>query len=265
MSKHYQHYSYKLNQVKNGTQEELEEYVMSFIPKIKRIISKLDIDEKYYDDLVQAGLLGVVEAIRRYNNNQTPFNTFLDMCIIYKIKETAESLSYFSWFGECRNLSELIELLNSDSYCKSQDSSLNNQDINIDRPTRERNSFNIESINYCEDESDDYEITTDEVDYQYTTYYVDERETEKEALELVDFEKAITYLSLIDERTQFIIIHSLGLFGNTPKTLEEIGALLNITRSRTSQIYNKGIRRLKLLYHKPDYYMSEWKLIRCQK
>lgn len=226
MPKTLPNYSYKLNQTKKGTQEELEEYVMSFMPKIKHIISRLNIDEKYYNDFVQAGLLGVIEAIKIYDNEKPfPFSIFLHQKIIAKIQETAKGLAYLSGLNYCDSIDELAVLLNSDMFLGTQELGYNNQDTD-----------------YFDVSDDDI---TGEVEPQI--YSIMERHTEEQALELADFATIITYLSWLDERTQFVIIHSFGLFGNAPKNQRDIGLLLNISHTTVGQIYEKGIRRIKTL------------------
>jgi len=117
--------------------------------------------------------------------------------------------------------------------------------------------FSAEAENYIESDSDDFAFLTDEIESPVTRYPVYERETENQALELSDFETIITYLSWLDKRTQFIIIHTLGLFGNIPQSEEQIGRILGISGGRVFQLYHKGIRKLKSLCHKLDWYMSK--------
>lgn len=53
------------------------------------------------------------------------------------------------------------------------------------------------------------------------------------------------WLSFLAERQQQIIIWRYGLFDNRPKTLEEIGLQLDLTRERVRQLESKAIRKLK--------------------
>ncbi len=52
-------------------------------------------------------------------------------------------------------------------------------------------------------------------------------------------------LALLTERERDILIGFFGLYGERPKTLEEIGDDFNLTRERVRQIKEKAIRRLR--------------------
>ena len=51
--------------------------------------------------------------------------------------------------------------------------------------------------------------------------------------------------STLDDREYSIINEYFGLDGNEPKTFEEIGAELNISRERTRQLFNKSLLKLR--------------------
>jgi len=46
-------------------------------------------------------------------------------------------------------------------------------------------------------------------------------------------------------RERTVIIHRYGLNGEEPKTLEEIGKMLNISRERVRQIEIKALKRIR--------------------
>lgn len=54
-----------------------------------------------------------------------------------------------------------------------------------------------------------------------------------------------SYLSLLDERQRFIISQRYGLEDGEPKTLEEIGQQLGVSRERIRQIINKAMKKLQ--------------------
>ncbi len=53
-------------------------------------------------------------------------------------------------------------------------------------------------------------------------------------------------------RSRYILIHRFGLKGERPKTLDEMGALLNLTRERTRQLQVKAIEHLQRVYTPHD-------------
>ena len=54
-------------------------------------------------------------------------------------------------------------------------------------------------------------------------------------------------LECLDEKERTIIISRYGLYGKEPKTLEDTGKELNITRERVRQIQIKAIKKLACL------------------
>jgi RNA polymerase primary sigma factor len=58
-------------------------------------------------------------------------------------------------------------------------------------------------------------------------------------------EKLEQVLSTLELREAEIIRLRFGLNGETPKTLEEVGNIFNITRERVRQIEAKAVRKLR--------------------
>ncbi len=52
-------------------------------------------------------------------------------------------------------------------------------------------------------------------------------------------------LNTLDERESKVLSLRFGLMGETPKTLEEVGKIFNVTRERIRQIEAKALRKLK--------------------
>jgi len=52
-------------------------------------------------------------------------------------------------------------------------------------------------------------------------------------------------ISALDPREQIIIIDRYGLNDGRPKTLEEVGAIHNITRERVRQVEQKALKKLR--------------------
>jgi len=66
-------------------------------------------------------------------------------------------------------------------------------------------------------------------------------ETSKELLR----ESIEEVLDSLDEREAKVLSLRFGLMGETPKTLEEVGKIFNVTRERTRQIEAKALRKLR--------------------
>ncbi|EDP72967.1 sigma-70 family RNA polymerase sigma factor, partial [Hydrogenivirga sp. 128-5-R1-1] len=51
----------------------------------------------------------------------------------------------------------------------------------------------------------------------------------------------------LDEREREIIKHRYGLEGEEPKTLNEVGEMLGISRERVRQLENRALKKLRAL------------------
>jgi len=76
------------------------------------------------------------------------------------------------------------------------------------------------------------EDTTQPSPYEETS-----RELLRESIEQV--------LNSLDERESKVLSYRFGLLGETPKTLEEVGRIFNVTRERIRQIEAKALRKLR--------------------
>jgi len=74
-----------------------------------------------------------------------------------------------------------------------------------------------------------------------TTQMSPYEETSKELLR----ESIEDVLSSLDERETKVLSLRFGLMGETPKTLEEVGKIFNVTRERIRQIEAKALRKLR--------------------
>ena len=72
---------------------------------------------------------------------------------------------------------------------------------------------------------------------QLSPYEETSRELLRESIEEV--------LSSLDEREAKVLSLRFGLMGETPKTLEEVGKIFNVTRERIRQIEAKALRKLR--------------------
>ena len=71
--------------------------------------------------------------------------------------------------------------------------------------------------------------------------------TEKDEGNLLD-----GFLTNLDYRQRYIIVHRFGLDGSKPKTLESIGKEFNLTRERIRQLELSALLNLREMYKKAD-------------
>ena len=48
-----------------------DEVILSYLPMVRRIVKKLEVDEKYYEDLIHVGMIGVINSYDNYNHDTT--------------------------------------------------------------------------------------------------------------------------------------------------------------------------------------------------
>lgn len=66
------------------------------------------------------------------------------------------------------------------------------------------------------------------------------------------FEEMDGLLNLLDHREKKIISQRFGLTGGTPKTLEDVGESLGVTRERIRQLQNSALAKLRRALHKKE-------------
>lgn len=222
-------YAYKLEDVRNGSKETLEEYVLSFVPKIEYIIRGLELGEKYYNDLMQAGLLGVVEAVRLYDKeSDEEFGCYLKTRIMFKIKEVLRTIPAFSGFAFRKlDFNELQKLFDEKFILKDKED--DSEKLILDRRTAD--------FFYCEVDS-----------YQDSASYQD---VECTVVEKISFETIISYLPLLTEIEQLCIIHYFGLFGNISLNYNQIGLMLGMTGEGVRLTLKRAYKKLRKAYETP--------------
>ena len=60
-----------------------------------------------------------------------------------------------------------------------------------------------------------------------------------------DFEKVMTVLGLLTEKERTVIVLRFGLDRGTPRTLERVGEILNVTRERARQLEARALRKMR--------------------
>lgn len=63
-------------------------------------------------------------------------------------------------------------------------------------------------------------------------------------------EVLMQYISKLSPREQVVICKRFGLDDDTVHSLEEVGQMYGLTRERIRQVEQKGIRKLKAMFHK---------------
>ncbi|HVP21232.1 MAG TPA: FliA/WhiG family RNA polymerase sigma factor [Anaerolineaceae bacterium] len=226
-----------------------EDLVLNCIPLIHFILGRLGISREIgldYEDLVSQGLLGIIDAVDRYDPSYgTQFSTYAAVRIRGKILDYLRSLDWLS--RTARNRSKVIQKAISELWVNlgqspSEEQIANHLGIEVEKVQvgLMDSSKLIVSLDALINEDDDeggsiYDSLPDERQLNPSDI-VDEGELKRELV------KALQKLS---EREQLL----LSLYYYEELTFKEIGQVLNITESRVCQLHARALLTLKTIFH----------------
>jgi len=223
------------------------EQIMQHAPLVKRIayhlLNKLP-DSVQVDDLIQAGMLGLLEAIKHYDASQgASFDTYAGIRVRGAMLDEVRRNDWTprSVHKKSRMVTDAIRLLENKTGNEAKDidiaeylgidieeyhhilqDSVNCRLFSIDELTNTDNHFSDQSISNLKEPLDD--LTRD------------------------GFQKALAIaIAQLPEREQLVI----SLYYDEELNLREIGEVLNISESRVSQISTQALLRLRSR-------LSEW-------
>ena len=84
-------------------------------------------------------------------------------------------------------------------------------------------------------------------------YMTEHAEVKNKAGTLREKRKLAKALARLNPRMRLVITQRFGLDGQTPKTLEQVGSELGITRERVRQLESKSLRDLRS--HAPELFL----------
>ncbi|MGC8868558.1 sigma-70 family RNA polymerase sigma factor [Sulfurihydrogenibium sp.] len=199
-------------------------------------------------DLIAAGNLGLIEAAKRFDPDkdvkfisyavwwirqaimQTIFQQtgavripIKESLFIAKVKETYEKLK--ETLGREPTEEELAQELKTSVKKIKNALSIVRQPISLDMPLGEGGEEDFTLLDVLSKKG------TEDI--------------EKEILENTLKKELESMLNVLDEREREIIKLRYGLEGNEPKTLEEVGEMLGISRERVRQLEQRALKKLK--------------------
>ncbi|MGC8941929.1 MAG: sigma-70 family RNA polymerase sigma factor [Sulfurihydrogenibium sp.] len=199
-------------------------------------------------DLIAAGNLGLIEAAKRFDPDkdvkfisyavwwirqaimQTIFQQtgavripIKESLFIAKVKETYEKLK--ENLGREPTEEELAQELKTSVKKIKNALSIVRQPISLDMPLGEGGEEDFTLLDVLSKKG------TEDI--------------EKEILENTLKKELESMLNVLDEREREIIKLRYGLEGNEPKTLEEVGEMLGISRERVRQLEQRALKKLK--------------------
>jgi RNA polymerase sigma factor for flagellar operon FliA len=224
-----------------------DERVMQHAPLVKRIayhlLSRLP-DSVQADDLIQAGMLGLLEAIKNYDASQgASFDTYAGIRIRGSMLDEVRRSDWTprSVHKKSRMVSDAIRTIENRTGHEARDVDVaEHLGIAVDEYNRilqDSNSCRVFSVEELAQDGDHY---LDEA--------VDQEESLAEGLTRESFQQAMAKAIMsLPERERLVI----SLYYDEELNLREIGEILNVSESRVSQICTQAVLRLRSR-------LSEW-------
>lgn len=199
-----------------------------------------------FEDLVQEGTIGLIEAIKRHDLT-TKFSTYA----LYWIKRQLFKSVYYdsrnvripvNQYEQLRNYrrayEELFKILNREP---TIDEIAEKMEIPYEKCLKiyqlQSDTISLE-INVGKDDDDECELGS----------FIESDEKVEDSIEKESLKESLYYAlsnSGLTEKEKITIIYRFGLNGTKKMTLEEIGKMLNVTRERVRQCEKIGLAKLK--------------------
>lgn len=187
------------------------------------------------DDLIQAGMLGLIEASKHYDPTQgASFETYAGIRIRGSMLDEVRHIDWSprSLHRKIRQLNEATRSIEHATGRDAKDSEIASKlDITLDEYyviVRDSASARIFSLNQAEEDGQSI---------------VGKQEREPfDALQNEDFQASLVKsISELPEREQMV----MSLYYNDEMNLKEIGLILDISESRVCQIHSKALSRIR--------------------
>lgn len=224
-----------------------DEMVMQHAPLVKRIayhlLNRLP-DSVQIDDLIQAGMLGLLEAIKQYDATQgASFDTYAGIRIRGSMIDEIRRSDWTprSVHKKARRVADAIRAIENKTGCEAKDADV-----------AAYLGISIDEYNHILQDSSSCRMFSVEEVAQAGDHYLEESQFQEEQpiddLSRDGFQQALAKAIMgLPERERLII----SLYYDEELNLREIGEVLNISESRVCQISTQAILRLRSR-------LSEW-------
>ncbi len=218
-----------------------DERVMQHAPLVKRIayhlLSKLP-DSVQVDDLIQAGMIGLLESLKNYDASKgASFDTYAGIRIRGSMLDEVRRCDWVprSVYKKARWISEAVRVIENQTGCAAKDSDV-----------AEYLGISLDEYNHILQDSSTCRVFSIEELTQTGDNCLEDSEGELEApfdsLSRDNFQKALSQaIAGLPERERLVI----SLYYDEELNLREIGEVLGLTESRVSQISSQAIIRLR--------------------
>lgn len=228
-----------------------EALILRYIPLVHFVLGRLGLSpgaSMDYEDVVSSGLLGLIDAVDRFNPSfGAQFSTYATVRIRGQVLDHLRSKDWLSRSARQRARAlqnAMIELLTRLERTPSEAELVEYMKIDLDKLHQAMldSSHMIISIDAElqneEGESSLYEILTDEKQIDPSDMILD--------MDLKS--ELVKALSKISEREQMI----LSLYYNDNLTMREIGEILGVSESRVCQLHGRAVMTLRAIMVSQD-------------
>lgn len=218
-----------------------DQRVMQHAPLVKRIayhlLNKLP-DSVQVDDLIQAGMLGLLEAIKNFDATQgASFDTYAGIRIRGSMLDEVRRNDWTprSVHKKSRMVSEAMRTIENETGCEARD---------VD--VAEHLGIDLNEYNHILQDSSSCRVFSVEELAQTGDHYLDAsaslEDEPSDSLSREGFQQALAEAIMsLPERERLVI----SLYYDEELNLREIGEVLNISESRVSQISSQAALRLR--------------------
>lgn len=214
-----------LKLAKAGDQKAIDKIVFSQLLMIINIVKEHTKDGTIFEDLINAGILGLVKAIEPFNfEKDTRFNTYASWWVRVEIIRTIVRN------GTIRLPDHLAAKLSKQKKMLRMGKTVDENGEQIDEQSVLE--FSYQSMN---------ELKEDDLTLEEKLGHEDDNFAINEDKNHIAF-----LLQFLNESQRTVIELLFGLNGNKVHTEEEAGAVIQVTKQRVSQIKHDALKKLEL-------------------
>jgi len=224
-----------------------EELVLRYVSLVHFVLGRLGISQDLgndYEDMVNQGLIGLIEAVDRYDPAyNTQFSTYATVRIRGKVLDYLRSLDWLSRTARhrTRDIRQAITILTERYQRTPSDAELAEHlgmDIEKVQQALVDSSRVLVSLDAVIDVDDESETSL------YDTLADDDQEDPFEQVARKDMQtRLIEALKELPEREQLV----LSLYYYEELTLKEIGEVLGVSESRACQLHARAVMNLQAI------------------